>query len=225
MRFVLSLLVAALAFPAAAQAYPDWRAPVDLGVAQEGVFRFPQAVAYDASGTPDPDPQAPAGPYVYVADQFSFFVQKFTATGGFVRRFGGYGSEPGHFGATSASASPTSGIVGGIAGVAVDDRGHVYVLDSFNSRIARFSPGGEFEGQFGTFGSEPGQFDLGIHGGIAVSRRLPLRRRSEQQPRAALPPRPGRASGRATAGVRHRGHRTRSVRPDPRLGRRPGARP
>ena len=47
-----------------------------------------------------------------------------------MRRFGGYGSEPGHLGATSASASPTTGTVGGIGGLAVDGRGYVYVLDS-----------------------------------------------------------------------------------------------
>ena len=163
------MLLIATGWATRAEAYPDWRSPRIVGVAQEGVFRFPQAVAYDASGTRDPDPQAPAGPYVYVADQYSFFVQKFTAAGNFVRRFGGYGSEPGRFGATSASASPTTGLVGGISGLAVDGRGHVYVLDSFNSRVERFSPGGEFEGQFGSFGSALGELNPGIHGGLALS--------------------------------------------------------
>ena len=168
-RVVAYVLAAgALAAPAAAQAYPDWRAPENVGVAQEGVIRFPQALAYDASGTRDPDQQAPAGPYVYVADQHSFWVQKFTADGRFVRRFGGYGSEPGHFGATSVSASPTTGTVGGIGGLAVDAGGRVYVLDSFNARVEHFGAGGEFQGQFGTFGSAPGELNPGINGGLAL---------------------------------------------------------
>ena len=69
----------ALAAPTTAAAYPDWRDPTSIGVAQEGVLRFPQALAYDASGVADPEPGAPAGPYVYVADQHSFFIQKFTS--------------------------------------------------------------------------------------------------------------------------------------------------
>src|SRR4051794_20558809 len=105
-RVVAAALVAAAAVPSAAAAHPDWRAPAAVGVAQEGVFRFPQTLAYDASGTADPDPQVPPGPYVYVADQHSFWVQKFTAGGRFVRRFGGYGSAAGQLGATSSSASP-----------------------------------------------------------------------------------------------------------------------
>src|SRR4051812_44893142 len=90
-RAVLVAAAVALAAPAVAAAHPDWRAPAAVGVAQEGVLRFPQTLSYD-----------PYGPYVYVADQHSFWVQKFTADGRFVSRFGGYGPEPGHFGATSA---------------------------------------------------------------------------------------------------------------------------
>jgi DNA-binding beta-propeller fold protein YncE len=129
------------------------------------VLRFPQALAYDASGVQDP---VLPGPYVYVADQYSFTVQKFTADGRFVRRFGGYGSEPGHFGATSQDPSRNPQVVGGISGLAVDAQGRVYVLDSFNSRVERFSPTGEFQSQFGEFGTAPGQLDLGIGGGIAL---------------------------------------------------------
>ncbi len=166
---VVAALVALVATPSVAAAYPDWRSPERVGVPQEGVLRFPQALAYDASGVDDPGPGAPRGPYVYVADQHTFFVQKFTADGRFVRRFGGYGSDAGHLGATSASASPTTGTVGGVGGVAVDARGRVYVLDSFNNRIERFSPGGEFQGQWGAQGAAPGQLDPGINGGIALS--------------------------------------------------------
>ncbi|WP_028064916.1 NHL repeat-containing protein [Solirubrobacter soli] len=168
-RGVAIAIAAALAAPTtAAWGYPDWRDPASIGVAQDGVLRFPQALAYDASGVPDPGAGAPAGPYVYVADQHSFTVQKFTADGTFVRRFGGYGSEPGRLGATSSSASPTTGLLGGVGGVAVDARGHVYVLDSFNARVERFTSGGQFEGQFGSLGTAPGQLNPGINGGLAL---------------------------------------------------------
>ena len=168
-RAVVAALAALAVAPSVAAAYPDWRSPESVGVPQESVLRFPQALAYDASGVDDPDPSAPHGPYVYVADQYTFWVQKFTADGHFVRRFGGYGSDAGHFGATAASASPTTGVVGGIGGLAVDERGRVYVLDSNNDRIERFSPGGEFQNQWGTPGAAPGQLNPGINGGIALS--------------------------------------------------------
>jgi sugar lactone lactonase YvrE len=168
-RVFVAALAALAAAPSVAAAYPDWRSPAAVGVPQEGVLRFPQALAYDASGVDDPGPGAPRAPYVYVADQHSFWVQKFTADGHLVRRFGGYGSDPGHLGSTSASASPTTGVVGGVGGMAVDERGRVYVLDSSNNRIERFSPGGEFQSQWGTPGAAPGQLNLGINGGIALS--------------------------------------------------------
>src|SRR4051812_15153609 len=168
-RVVVVALAALSVAPGVAAAYPDWRSPAAVGVPQEGVLRFPQALAYDASGVDDPGPGASRGPYVYVADQHSFWVQKFTADGTFVRRFGGYGSDPGHLGSTTASASPTTGVVGGVGGMAVDERGRVYVLDSSNDRIERFSPGGEFQSQWGTPGAAPGQLNVGINGGIALS--------------------------------------------------------
>ena len=75
---VVGLMSVVAPVPAVAQR--DWR-PTLIGGDQDAIFRFPQAVAFDASGAPDPDPDAPPGPYVYVADQHSFFVQKFTPMG------------------------------------------------------------------------------------------------------------------------------------------------
>lgn len=126
-RALLVALAVSVAVVPPASAAPDWRAPATVGTGQDGVLRFPQTLAYDASGVNDP--VAP-GPYVYAADQYSFTVQKFTADGHFVRRFGGYGSEAGHFGGTLADGSPTTGVVGGISELAVDAQGRVYVLDS-----------------------------------------------------------------------------------------------
>ena len=151
----LIALVVVLAVPGAATA--DFRAPATFGTNGGGVFRFPQAVAYD-------------GDFVYVADQFSFVVQKFTRDGTFMDKWGGYGQAPGRFGNTSGdtAATPTAGTVGGISGIAVGPGGDVYVLDSFNNRIQQFTSGGSFKRSFGTQGTAPGQLNTGIHGGTAI---------------------------------------------------------
>ncbi|MGZ8648407.1 MAG: hypothetical protein ACXW08_07240 [Solirubrobacteraceae bacterium] len=151
----LIALLVVLAAPAGAAA--DFGAPVSFGTNGAGVFRFPQAVAYDDG-------------FVYVADQFSFVVQKFTRDGTFVGAWGGYGQGPGRFGDTSGdtAATPTAGTVGGISGIAVGPAGDVYVLDSFNSRIQQFTSSGTFKRSFGSQGSAPGEINTGIHGGIAI---------------------------------------------------------
>jgi tripartite motif-containing protein 71 len=103
-----------------------------------------------------------------VADQYSFSVQKFARDGTFVREWGGYGSGEGRFGRTGGSATATTGTVGGIGGLAVDRRGNVFVLDSFNPRVQQFAADGTFKRTIGSFGSGPGEFDPGINGGVAV---------------------------------------------------------
>jgi len=75
-----------------------------LGQRAEGVLRFPEAIAV----APDGD--------VYVADQYSFVVQRFNASGAFVSEWGLAGSGAGEF--------------GGIGGLAADGAGNVYVVDS-----------------------------------------------------------------------------------------------
>ena len=157
---VATLLVFVLAaLPAVAAPYSSVTA---VGATGGGIFRFPQAVAYDDSGVPDPGAGAPAGPYVYVADQYSFLVQKFTRGGTFVRQWGGFGTAAGRFGNASGDT------VGGIGGLAVDGQGRVFVLDSYNDRIQQFTPGGGFVRSFGSTGTAPGQFQLGINGGLAI---------------------------------------------------------
>jgi DNA-binding beta-propeller fold protein YncE len=131
-----------------------------IGKTGNGIFRFPQAIAFDDSGVTDPS--GTPGPYVYVGDQYSFLVQKFTRAGTFVRQWGGFGTATGRFGNASGDT------VGGIGGIAVDGAGRVYVLDSYNDRIQQFTAGGTFQRSWGMHGTAPGQFDTGINGGIAI---------------------------------------------------------
>ncbi len=121
-----------------------------IGMRAEGVLRFPEAVAVDAFGD------------VYVADQLSYVVQKFSAAGQYLGQWGSYGGGHDQFGP--------------IGGLATDAAGNVYVVDSAHNRIEKFSPSGEFIKDWGHFGSELGQFNFGSSqdptkppgGGIAV---------------------------------------------------------
>jgi tripartite motif-containing protein 71 len=140
-----ALLTAAIAWAAAsangafAEACPgSGAAPCPYAAAQiigqraEGVLRFPEAVAVDGFGN------------VYVADQLSYVVQKFTAAGVFEAEWGSFGGGPGQFGP--------------IGGLATDTAGNVYVVDSSHNRIEKFDPSGNFITAWGHGGTELGQF-------------------------------------------------------------------
>lgn len=122
-----------------------------VGQRAEGVLRFPEAVALDTEGN------------VYVADQLSYVVQKFTAAGAFETEWGAYGGGHGQFGP--------------IGGLATDAAGYVYVVDSSHNRIEKFDSSGNFITAWGHRGSELGAFDFGSSqnytqppgGGIAVA--------------------------------------------------------
>jgi NHL repeat/6-bladed beta-propeller len=70
----------------------------------------------------------------------------------FLGEWGGSGSGAGQFNAPTGAATNTSN--------------EVYVVDSGNNRVQRFSETGEFIGQFGSLGSGPGQFSSPA--GIAI---------------------------------------------------------
>ena len=122
-----------------------------VGQRAEGVLRFPEGVALDAQGN------------VYVVDQLSYVVQKFTSTGAFETEWGSYGGGRGMFGP--------------IGGIATDAAGNVYVVDSSHNRIEKFDSSGAFITQWGHKGSELGEFWFGSSqdytkppgGGIAVA--------------------------------------------------------
>ena len=121
-----------------------------VGMRAEGVLRFPEAVAVDTFGD------------VYVADQLSYVVQKFSAAGEYLGQWGSYGGGHGQFGP--------------IGGLATDAAGNVYVVDSSHNRIEKFTPAGVFIAAWGHSGDELGQFNFGSSqdptkppgGGIAV---------------------------------------------------------
>jgi DNA-binding beta-propeller fold protein YncE len=128
-----------------------------VGQPSAGVLRFPEAVAVE---------ETPAGAgqgSVYVADQLSYTVQKFSASGTFETEWGSYGGGPGQFGP--------------IGGLATDAAGNVYVLDSSHNRIEKFDSNGTLITQWGSRGNGLGQFHFGSTqnpskppgGGIAVA--------------------------------------------------------
>jgi DNA-binding beta-propeller fold protein YncE len=84
---------------------------------------------------------------VYVTDTWNHRVQKFTADGRFLQTWGTFGQ------------GETPEAFWGPRGIAVDDRGHVYVADTGNKRIVVFDENGVYVTQFGTEGTEPGQFN------------------------------------------------------------------
>jgi tripartite motif-containing protein 71 len=136
--------------PGAVGAVCPYTRVASIGRRGAGVLRCPEALAF----APDGD--------LYVADQFSHIVQRFSPAGRFLGQWGSYGSGPGQFGA--------------VDGLAVDGRGDVYVLDSTHDRIERFTAVGRLLGEWGRPGSGLGEFDFGPGfgpdkppgGGIAV---------------------------------------------------------
>ena len=108
------------------------------GTAQ-GEFRSPQAVCTDREDN------------IYVADTQNSRVQKLSPDGDLITVFGAWGIEKGQFGGE------------GPMGVTVDDHGEVLVSDTHtatggNHRVLRFDPDGDYIGQFGSYGTGPGQF-------------------------------------------------------------------
>ena len=96
----------------------------------------PQAITIDRDG------------YFYVAESSgtSKRVQKFDPDGGFVLKWGRYGSENGEFG------NPL--------GIAAAPDGSIYVVDQPYSRVQQFSSNGDFIRKWGHGGSYNGELDI-----------------------------------------------------------------
>jgi len=97
----------------------------------DGQFLEPVGVATDAAGN------------VYVSDFRADRVQKFTADGQFILKWGTTGTGEGQFQR--------------VGGLAVGPDGFLYVVDPANGRIQKFDADGRFVDSFGTSGTLPGQ--------------------------------------------------------------------
>jgi DNA-binding beta-propeller fold protein YncE len=106
----------------------------------DGQFSGPAGVAVDQASND-----------VYVVDGGNSRVEKFEASGVFVDAFGANVGGPGINVCTTACAPGTQGSgdgqFSGPNGIAVDSSGDVYVVDSANNRIEKFSSSGVFLSQ------------------------------------------------------------------------------
>jgi DNA-binding beta-propeller fold protein YncE len=87
---------------------------------------------------------------LYVADGGNHRIQVFDSTGQFLMTWGEEGSGKGQF--KFSHAGDTDG------GMAVDAQGNVYVADSYNFRIQKFTSDGEFLAAWGSKGDGDSQF-------------------------------------------------------------------
>jgi len=122
-------------------------------------FNYPFGITVDSSG------------YVYVAEPNNHRIQKFTSSGTFLGWWGGDDS------GNTGWHNPDSGKIGSSGNkdgqfnnphhcIAVDSSGHIYVADSNNNRIQKFTSSGTFETKWGSYGTGDSQFNFPI--GIAV---------------------------------------------------------
>ena len=103
--------------------------------AGDGQFNEPWGIAVAPDGS------------VYVADTWNHRIQKFSADGAFISRWGNVGDAKG-------SADSGANEFWGPRSVAIGPDGSVYVADTGNKRIQVFDPDGHFERMFGGEGDQ-----------------------------------------------------------------------
>lgn len=119
-----------------------------------GQFDAPRGVAVAPDGA------------IYVVDMRNARVERFNPDGSFARQFGGLGRGDGQFW-REAGRGPT--------GIAIDSAGFVYVADTWNHRVEKFTADGVFVAKWGVFSNlvtgAPGGNRAGFYGprGIAIS--------------------------------------------------------
>jgi len=121
-----------------------------------GQFQEPWGVAVDQDGN------------VYVADTWNHRLQKFDSEGSFLLQWGTFGN-------TQGATVGQENVFYGPRDIAIDAAGNLYVTDTGNKRVVKFSPEAEFLGQWGGFGLQSGQFhepvgiDIDADGNIYVA--------------------------------------------------------
>lgn len=118
-------------------------ADIMSGPAPDGAFNGPWGIAAGPDGS------------VYVADTWNHRIQKFTADGGFLSKWGvlGYADSPQNLWGPRVAL--------------VDDQGQVHVVDTGNKRIMLYDANGRYLRQVGEGGYGPGQLDEPV--GLALS--------------------------------------------------------
>jgi outer membrane protein assembly factor BamB len=116
-------------------------------------FTFVQAFSWQDTGIATPLGMAP-GPdgLLYILDTKPQVTVIDPSDGHVVRRWGRQGAGPGEFDVRRMDDNP------GFGKIAVAPDGQVYVADGTNSRVQVFAPDGTFLHQFGSFGTNEGQF-------------------------------------------------------------------
>jgi streptogramin lyase len=102
----------------------------------DGQFSYPEDVEVGPSG------------FVYVLERGNYRIQKFNASGGFVKKWGFLCVLPGD--CDGGFSVPLS--------FALDVQENVYVVE-WNHRVQKFDSEGNFISKWGTLGTGPGQFD------------------------------------------------------------------
>jgi YD repeat-containing protein len=122
-----------------------------------GQLMHPQGIALDTAGN------------VWVADTGNNRVLEFTSSGGYVREIAEFGKLSELFKLCLEIQSPSQceeivryeagtgrGAFKEPAGIAVDSKGYIYVVDTGNSRVQKAEASGEFLAQFGSEGTGEG---------------------------------------------------------------------
>jgi uncharacterized protein (TIGR03663 family) len=94
---------------------------------------------------------SPAG-RVYVADTWNHRIQVFDQAGTFLFDWGSFAD-------TRGEPDTQPGVFWGPRDIVLDSQGNVYVADTGNKRIQKFTPDGEFIAQWGGAGVIPGRFE------------------------------------------------------------------